>query len=311
MPIPYLSGLTAKPRSRQADLHIGVILTLVAGALNAGGFLAIGQYTSHMTGMVSTFADQVVLRNFELAGIAAISWLAFVSGAATTALVVNYLRRAKVGNVYAVPLLIEATLILLFGAFGGTLQKHELVDVSLAVITLCFTMGLQNALITKISRAEIRTTHLTGLTTDMGIEIGKLLYWNRHSRGRRPCRRHRQSAQAARSRNPDRIVPARRHCRRAGFPLRRIHLDGAACACPCGNLDCARLRQTTRLIRNLARLVDSPDAPGYLILAARCLRGQPRFQFRHPQFQRLELGARLRQHLRLDIELLARHQVKL
>jgi uncharacterized membrane protein YoaK (UPF0700 family) len=178
-----MSGLTAKPRTRQADLHIGVILTLVAGALNAGGFLAIGQYTSHMTGMVSTFADQVVLRNFELAGIAAISWLAFVSGAATTALVVNYLRRAKVSNVYAVPLLIEATLILLFGAFGGTLKKHEFVDVSLAVITLCFTMGLQNALITKISRAEIRTTHLTGLTTDMGIEIGKLLYWNRNLEG--------------------------------------------------------------------------------------------------------------------------------
>ncbi|MDL2357371.1 MAG: YoaK family protein [Pseudomonadota bacterium] len=180
MPLQYLTDLTAKPRTRRADLHIGVILTLVAGALNAGGFLAIGQYTSHMTGMVSALADQLVLRNFEFAGIAAMSWLAFVSGAATTAVIVNYLRRANVSNVYAVPLLIEATLILVFGAFGGTLKKHEFVDVSFAVIVLCFTMGLQNALITKISRAEIRTTHLTGLTTDMGIELGKLLYWNRH-----------------------------------------------------------------------------------------------------------------------------------
>lgn len=183
MPIRYLSGLTAKPRTPQADLHIGVILTVVAGALNAGGFLAIGQYTSHMTGMVSMFADQVVLHNAALAGIAAISWLAFVSGAAATALIVNYLRRANVGNVYAAPLLIEAALILVFGAFGGTLKKHELVDVSLAVLILCFTMGLQNALITKISRAEIRTTHLTGLTTDLGIELGKLLYWNRSVSG--------------------------------------------------------------------------------------------------------------------------------
>lgn len=183
MPIKYLSGLTAKPRTRQSDLHIGVILTLVAGALNAGGFLAIGQYTSHMTGMVSAFADHVLVRNFGLAGIAALSWLAFVSGAATTALVVNYLRRANVDNVYAIPLLIEAALILAFGAFGGTLSKHAFEDVSLAVMTLCFTMGLQNALITKISRAEIRTTHVTGLTTDMGIEIGKLLYWNRQVPG--------------------------------------------------------------------------------------------------------------------------------
>ena len=40
-------------------------------------------------------------------------------------------------------------------------------------------MGLQNAVITKISRAEIRTTHVTGLVTDIGIELGKLLYVNR------------------------------------------------------------------------------------------------------------------------------------
>lgn len=182
MPIQYLSGLTAKPRTGQADLHIGIVLTLVAGALNAGGFLAVGQYTSHMTGIVSLFADQLVLQNLALASIAAFSWIAFVAGAASTALIVNFLRRTEVRNPYAVPLLIEAALILLFGAFGGTLKRHELVDVSLAVITLCFTMGLQNALITKISRAEIRTTHLTGLSTDLGIEIGKLLYWN----GNRP-----------------------------------------------------------------------------------------------------------------------------
>lgn len=179
MAIEYLNSLTAKPRTRQANLHIGVILTIVAGALNAGGFLAVGQYTSHMTGMVSTFADQIVLRNFELATVALVSWLAFVVGASTTAMLVNHHRRHGIANVYAVPLLIEAALILIFGSFGGALEKREFADVSLAVITLCLTMGLQNALITKISRAEIRTTHVTGLTTDMGIELGKLFYWNR------------------------------------------------------------------------------------------------------------------------------------
>jgi uncharacterized membrane protein YoaK (UPF0700 family) len=50
--------------------------------------------------------------------------------------------------------------------------------VPLTVVLLCFIMGLQNAVITKISRAEIRTTHITGLVTDMGIELGKLLYIN-------------------------------------------------------------------------------------------------------------------------------------
>jgi len=59
-----LSKLTATARSSKANLHIGVLLTLVAGALNAGGFFVVGQYTSHMTGMVSTFADQLVLKKY-------------------------------------------------------------------------------------------------------------------------------------------------------------------------------------------------------------------------------------------------------
>ncbi|MFN3634644.1 MAG: YoaK family protein, partial [Rhizobium rhizophilum] len=43
-------------------------------------------------------------------------------------------------------------------------------------VLLCFVMGLQNATITKISGARIRTTHLTGMITDIGIETGKLAY---------------------------------------------------------------------------------------------------------------------------------------
>ena len=179
MPLDYLSRLTAKPRTGQANLHMGVLLALVAGALNAGGFLAVGQYTSHMTGMVSSFADQMVLRNFELATVALVSWLAFVGGAAVTAILVNHSARNGVDNIYARPLLLEAACVLVFGSFGGALQIREFAEVSLAVIILCFSMGLQNALITKISSAQIRTTHVTGLTTDLGIELGKLIYWNR------------------------------------------------------------------------------------------------------------------------------------
>jgi hypothetical protein len=40
-------------------------------------------------------------------------------------------------------------------------------------------MGLQNAVVTKMSSSQIRTTHMTGVVTDLGIEMGKMLYWNR------------------------------------------------------------------------------------------------------------------------------------
>ncbi len=59
------------------------------------------------------------------------------------------------------------------------------------LMTMGFCMGLQNAIITKISHKEIRTTHVTGMVTDIGIEMGKLVYWNR-SVGRIPVIAHRQ-----------------------------------------------------------------------------------------------------------------------
>jgi uncharacterized membrane protein YoaK (UPF0700 family) len=70
-------------------------------------------------------------------------------------------------------------LLLLFGLLGSHLALWEAFFVPVTVILLCFIMGLQNAMITKLSGAEIRTTHMTGIVTDLGIELGKLFYWNR------------------------------------------------------------------------------------------------------------------------------------
>jgi uncharacterized membrane protein YoaK (UPF0700 family) len=179
MPINYLTRLTAQQRTATANLHLGVMLAFVAGALNAGGFLAIGQYTSHMTGIVSSAADNLVLGNIGLTVAAGLSLFSFMAGAAATSWLVNYARRSSSKNIYSAPLRTEATLLLAFGIVGATLPVHEIASISLAAILLCFTMGLQNALVTKISNAEIRTTHITGLVTDIGIEIGKLIYWNR------------------------------------------------------------------------------------------------------------------------------------
>jgi len=58
---------------------------------------------------------------------------------------------------------------------GAVMNVMVIVFVPLTVMLLRFMMGLQNAVHTKISKAEIRTTHIT----DLGIELGKLLYVNR------------------------------------------------------------------------------------------------------------------------------------
>jgi uncharacterized membrane protein YoaK (UPF0700 family) len=179
MPLDYARELTGLTRSTRANLHLGSGLAFVAGATNAGAFLAVQQYTSHMTGIVSTVADAVVLgqRGAVLTGVGAL--IAFVAGAATTALSVNFSRRRGLSSAYAQPLVLEALLLLAFGLLGARLGQLHAVFVPMTVALLCFTMGLQNAVITKISDAEVRTTHVTGIITDIGIELGKLVYVNR------------------------------------------------------------------------------------------------------------------------------------
>lgn len=178
MPINYLRGFTAPERTDATNRRLGRSLAFVAGAANAGGFLAVGQYTSHMSGIVSSLADNAVLGDASLfiAGLG--SLLSFVMGAAASAILINWGRRRRLRSVYATPLAIEAALLLGFGLVGANLEQHRVLFVPVTVCMLCFVMGLQNAMITKISRAEIRTTHVTGLVTDVGIELGKMVYWN-------------------------------------------------------------------------------------------------------------------------------------
>jgi uncharacterized membrane protein YoaK (UPF0700 family) len=179
MPIPYLRRLTGSSRSQRANRQLAHFLAFIAGAANAGGYIAVKQYTSHMSGIVSAMADATAMQDLGWLGVGASALFAFLAGAACTAVLVNWGRRRDLNSEYAMPLMVEAALLICFGLTGGNLERHEWFVVPATVALLCFTMGLQNAIITKISGAEIRTTHLTGMVTDIGIELGKALYWNR------------------------------------------------------------------------------------------------------------------------------------
>jgi uncharacterized membrane protein YoaK (UPF0700 family) len=187
MPIPYLRSLTDRYRTPQADRRLARYLIFIAGATNAGGFIAVGRYTSHMTGTVSAMADDLVLG--AATGIMAIGLIAvaaFLSGAATTALLVNVGRRRELRSQYALPLFLEGLLLLVFAFNSG----HAVGEASTLLWTalLSYVMGLQNAMVTKISKAVVRTTHITGMVTDIGIELGKLFYVNERSSPLAPVR---------------------------------------------------------------------------------------------------------------------------
>lgn len=175
MPLEFARRLTGRRRTAQADRQLGFGLAFVAGAINAGGFLAVQQYTSHMTGIVSAMADNVALGAYDLVWVGAGALFSFMAGAVCSTVMVDAARRRQLNSEYAFPLLLEAVLLLVFGVLGSWLAEVPGLFVPVTVMLLCFIMGLQNAVITKLSGAVIRTTHITGLVTDIGIELGRLL----------------------------------------------------------------------------------------------------------------------------------------
>ena len=187
--------LTNRHRAPSTNMSLGLLLAFNAGAVNAGGFLVLHMYTSHMTGFASQLADGLVLGNMTLVLNALGAVLAFISGAGTCAVLVNWGRAHRLHSVYALPLLLEAGLLFPFGLAGAiTLTWPTPFAVPTTVLLLSFIMGLQNAVGSKTSGGSVRTTHMTGNVTDLGMELGKWLYWRRS--GKRPSamqvRRHRE-----------------------------------------------------------------------------------------------------------------------
>lgn len=174
----YSIRLTGKVRSDASNLALGAWLALVAGMVNSGGFLAFKTYTSHMTGLVSSMADNLVLGELNLVFGAAMAVFSFLLGSMSTAILVSFARRRSLKSLYAFPLLLEALLLLLFGAIASSFAVGSPFFWVSGVAVLAYMMGLQNAVITKVSGSVVRTTHVTGMITDLGIELGKLVYRN-------------------------------------------------------------------------------------------------------------------------------------
>jgi len=169
--------LAAAERTARRNGWLAAVLALVAGTLNSVGFVAVSVYTSHMTGITASIADNLVRGSLALVVVGIEALAAFIAGSMVCAVIFNWGRRRGLRSRFANVLLVEALLVLAFGALAEQLtwthREH------IFVVVLCFTMGLQNATITKVSNAQIRTTHVTGMVTDIGIELGKLSYRSR------------------------------------------------------------------------------------------------------------------------------------
>lgn len=146
----------------------GAVLAFSAGCVN---IIALSGFTqlsvAHVTGNVSLFSAAIA--NWEWSSIRFIgaSLLSFLTGSILSGFLIGQ-RSLKLGRRYGIALFIEAAL--LFSSFS-LFFHHDYLGQLLAAMAC----GLQNSMVATYSGAVIRTTHLTGLTSDMGAAIGNWL----------------------------------------------------------------------------------------------------------------------------------------
>ncbi|WP_339926276.1 YoaK family protein [uncultured Cyclobacterium sp.] len=166
-----------KSRTFKHNLQIATFLSFVAGIVNVTGFLSIKQLTTNVTGHFALFIND--LSNFEFwkGTIYFLYIFAFLFGSFLSSFLIENYRGNKKLNVFVLPTIIECIILLSIALMSNfVVITHPDVIACL----LLFAMGIQNSFVTKISNAVVRTTHLTGLFTDLGIELSQLLFPKQH-----------------------------------------------------------------------------------------------------------------------------------
>jgi uncharacterized membrane protein YoaK (UPF0700 family) len=163
-----------KNRTLTHNLKLASLLSFVAGIVNVSGLFAVQRLTTNVTGHFAFFADEMVQKNLSQAIVYLFFILSFLLGAFCSNLLVEFISKVNDRFINTIPVAIEIS-ILAFIAFQDPANISA--NANIIASLLLFAMGLQNALVTSLSNAVVRTTHLTGLFTDLGIELSQLFFY--------------------------------------------------------------------------------------------------------------------------------------
>jgi len=163
-----------KTRTLSHSLKIASLLSFVAGCVNVAGFLAVQKLTTNVTGHFAFFVEQVFKLDFWQGFVFFLYILFFFMGSFVSNFIIELVSQKSDRYIYIIPASVECIILFCIGIFGN---DFILKSPDMIAFGLLFAMGLQNSLVTTISNASIRTTHLTGLFTDLGIELSQLFFF--------------------------------------------------------------------------------------------------------------------------------------
>ena len=157
----------------QYHIQLAIFLSFVAGLVNVCSILSLQRLTTNVTGHFAFFVEEIFQTNYFLAFKFLLFVFFFFFGSFTSNLMVEIISKVNARFKYTIPVILEAILLFIC---GGAFTIYQTNHPDLIAITLLFSMGLQNSLVTRVSNSVVRTTHLTGIFTDLGIEVSQLFF---------------------------------------------------------------------------------------------------------------------------------------
>lgn len=167
-------------RSYSHNVRLAILLSANADFINTAGFLAFSVLTTNVTGHAALLAVYTASADLRSARMVALWLILYLLGAFLSSMYISIAGRNKAFT-YSIPMLVIVAILTGVALFGKD-YNHSLQETELFAGSLLFGMGMQNALVSIISGFTVRTTHLTGMVTDLGIDLAAVVTSRKHSR---------------------------------------------------------------------------------------------------------------------------------
>ncbi|WP_057938719.1 YoaK family protein [Algoriphagus resistens] len=156
-------------RTHRENIQLGSLTAFSAGMVNVISVIIFFAFTSNVTGHYAILAQEISNGNWYQA-LVVFGWISlFFLGNFTSNIIVINFRKTNAYLAHSIPIVLEILCLLAVGTYIQFYYKETLIETELLVSMMLFAMGIQNGLTATISNSAVKTTHLTGLTTDLGI----------------------------------------------------------------------------------------------------------------------------------------------
>ena len=177
--LSYLATMlrrSKEERSLKENLLLASTTALAAGITNVAGMIAFLAFTTNVTGHVANLARHIVEQNYREIIVFGIWLLLFFAGAFLTSFIIRSYKHVSDYKAHSIPVIIEIVVLLFVALYGHNFYSETTLEREIVIGSIMFAMGLQNSLVSTVSGGLIKTSHLTGLFTDLGGDIAEWLH---------------------------------------------------------------------------------------------------------------------------------------